>query len=243
MTYDNPRLLEVQPTCTGSLYFRGSLHAVFNTLFKDSTYDFKTGTLNNDKDVMFVCRSILTGRNNNQQLSIKAALRASELFQSSDQEKSLAQNIAGLKSAERQTRGALLKLQALDIGSGVAQFVEEPSKGNKKLLYLPLIGSNDLNEGLEIYARLWEHLDAYSDELNACPANVNKSFSANFDENNAETHFKELTSETKKGFGHRIARLGNVAVYGALQGAPEQPVGVSLTLLRASIPASALAFA
>ena len=232
MTYDNPHLLEVQPTCTGSLYFRGSLHAVFNTLFKDSTYDFKAGTLNNDKDVMFVCRSILSGQNNNHRQNLKAAQITPEFVQSGNQDPSLVQNIASLKLAERQTRGALINLQALDIGSGVAQFVEEPLKGNKKLIYLPLVGSNERNEGLEIYARLWEHLDAYSGELNESHPNDTKSYSVTFDESNAETHFKELTIETKKGFGHRIARLGNVAVYGALQGAPEQPVGVSLALLR-----------
>jgi len=243
MTYDNPHLLEVQPTCTDSLYFRGSLHAVFNTLFKDSTYDFKANTLITDKDVLFVCRAILSGQNNNHRQNLKAAQRSTEAFQSNDQAQTLGQNIARLMLAERQSRGSLINLQALDIGSGVAQFVEEPLKGNKKLIYLPLVGSNERNEGLEIYARLWDHLDVYSGELNESHPNDAKSYSANFDESNAETHFKELTVETKKGFGHRIARLGNVAVYGALQGTPEQPVGVSLALLRVPAPLPVLAYA
>ena len=243
MTYDNPHLLEVQPTCTNSLYFRGSLHAVFNTLFKDSSYDFKANTLNTDKDVLFVCRAILSGQNNHHRQYLKAALRAPEEFQSNDQAQSAAQDITRLRLAERQSRGALIDLRALDIGSGVAQFVEEPLKGNKKLIYLPLLGSSERNEGLEIYGRLWDHLEGYSGELNGSHASNIQSYSANFDEGNAETHFKALTIETKKGFGHRIARLGNVALYGALQGTPEEPIGVSLALLRVPAPLPVLAYA
>ena len=243
MTYDNPHLLEVQPTCTGSPYFRGSLHEVFNTLFKDSTYDFNPDTLITDKDVLFVCRAILSGQNNNHRQNLKVAERATEVLQSNDQAQSVAQNIAHLRLAEQQSRGALINLQALDIGSGVAQFVEEPLKGNKKLIYLPLVGSKERNEGLEIYARLWDHLEGYSGELNESQPNMPKSYSADFNENNAEMHFKELTVETKKGFGHRIARLSNVAMYGALQGTPEQPVGVSLALLRVPAPLPVLTYA
>lgn len=235
MTYDNPQLLELLPTSTTSPYFRGSLHAVFRTLFENSHYDFKEGTFKNDKDVLFVCRAILSGRDHAQQQSVVAAQRTAEALDRGDHEQRVAQDLTGLRLAERQTRGSLISLQALDIGSGIAQFVEEPCKGEKKGVYLPVVGSVERNESLEIYARLWDHLGAYADELNADPAKVTQSFALGFEEGNATMHFKDMTIETKRRHGQYLARLGNVAVFGALQGTPEQPIGVNLTLVHVPV--------